>query len=54
MPELTPIIVLFGVFVSASLGFFARGLFVPAEIRAAIDATYRKIENRHRTQPVKD
>ena len=54
MPELTPIIVLFGVFLSATLGFFTRGLFVAAEVRKAVDATYRKIENLHRAHPIQD
>jgi hypothetical protein len=54
MPELTPIIVIFGVFASATVGFFARSIFVPGEIRKAIDQTYRKIENLHRAQPIKD
>ena len=54
MPELTPIIVLFGVFISATVGFFARAIFVPSEIRKAVDDTYRKIENLHCSGAVKD
>ena len=54
MPELNPIIGGAAVLLGAVLGYALRSLFVPFQIKAAVNAAWRQIEDLQRTRAIKD
>ncbi|MCW1883990.1 hypothetical protein OKA04_04570 [Luteolibacter flavescens] len=54
MPEITPLIAGLGVIAGAVLGYVARGLFVPAQLRAAEKGAWRQIEFLQRARAIED